>query len=68
MEIDAPKGQDMANIMEEMRAKYEKIVLKNQEELESWHESRVGPKEVLTIFLLNVLSGPMQRLFNTLRL
>lgn len=42
MDIDAPKGQDLAKIMEEMRANYEKIVLKNQEELKTWHESKVG--------------------------
>ncbi len=42
MDVDAPKGQDLAKIMEEMRANYEKIVQKNQEELKTWHESKVG--------------------------
>lgn len=42
VDINAPKGQDLAQIMEEMRANYEKIVLKNQEELKAWHESKVG--------------------------
>lgn len=41
MDVDAPKGQDLAKIMEEMRANYEKIILKNQEELKTWHESKV---------------------------
>lgn len=41
VDVDAPKGQDMAKIMEEMRAKYEKIALKNQEEVKAWHESQV---------------------------
>ncbi|KAK9515980.1 hypothetical protein VZT92_026576 [Zoarces viviparus] len=41
VEVDAPKGQDMANIMDEMRAKYEKIALKNQEELKLWHDSQI---------------------------
>lgn len=41
VDVDTPKGQDLARIMEEMRAKYEKISLKNQEELKAWHESQV---------------------------
>ena len=41
VDVDAPKGQDLARIMEEMRAKYEKIALKNQEDLKAWHESQV---------------------------
>ena len=41
VDVDAPKGQDLAFIMEEMRAKYERIALKNQEELKTWHESQV---------------------------
>lgn len=43
VDVDAPKGQDLARIMEDMRAKYEKIALKNQEELKAWHESQVWP-------------------------
>lgn len=42
VDVDAPKGQDIALIMEEMRAKYEKMALKNQEELKAWHESQVS--------------------------
>lgn len=42
VDVDAPKGQDLIKIMEEMRANYEKIALKNQEELKAWHESKVG--------------------------
>lgn len=41
VDVDAPKGQDLALIMDEMRAKYEKMALKNQEELKQWHESQV---------------------------
>lgn len=44
VDVDAPKGQDIALIMEEMRAKYEKMALKNQEELKAWHESQVYSK------------------------
>jgi len=41
VDIDAPKGQDLTQIMDEMRAKYEKITLKNQEDLKAWHETQV---------------------------
>ncbi len=41
VDVDAPKGQDMARVMEEMRAKYEKIAEKNQQELKNWHEAQV---------------------------
>lgn len=35
-----------------MREKYEKIALKNQEELKAWHESQVTHKFIVT-FLSN---------------
>lgn len=41
VDVDAPKGQDMARVMEEMRAKYEKIAQKNQQELKDWHEAQI---------------------------
>lgn len=41
VDVDAPKGQDLSQIMAEIRAKYEKMALKNQEELKAWHESQV---------------------------
>ncbi|XP_029361874.1 keratin, type I cytoskeletal 18 [Echeneis naucrates] len=41
VDVDAPKGQDLAQIMAEIRAKYEKMALKNQEELKVWHESQI---------------------------
>ncbi|XP_035595743.1 keratin, type I cytoskeletal 18 [Oncorhynchus keta] len=41
VDVDAPKGQDLAAIMAEVRAKYEKEALKNQEELKAWHETRI---------------------------
>lgn len=41
VDVDAPKGQDLAQIMEEMRSKYEKMAQKNQEDLKKWHESQV---------------------------
>lgn len=41
VDVDAPKGQDLSQIMEEMRATYEKIAVKNVEDLKRWHENQV---------------------------
>ncbi|XP_071227051.1 keratin, type I cytoskeletal 18-like [Salvelinus alpinus] len=46
VEVDASKGHDLGKIMEEMRAKYEKMALKNQEELKEWHESKITEVQV----------------------
>lgn len=50
VDVDAPKGQDLARVMEEMREKYEKIARKNQEELKAWHESQVIHKLIVGFF------------------
>ncbi|KAI7793873.1 keratin, type I cytoskeletal 18-like [Triplophysa rosa] len=39
--VDAPIGQDLIKIMEEMRANYEKIILKNKREVKKWHETKI---------------------------
>lgn len=49
VDVDAPKGQDLSQIMAEIRAKYEKMALKNQEELKTWHESQVRHQVVICI-------------------
>lgn len=49
VDVDAPKGQDLSQIMAEIRAKYEKMALKNQEELKAWHESQVRHQVVICI-------------------
>lgn len=41
VDVDAPKGQDLSQIMEEVRNNYEKIALKNAEDLKQWHENQV---------------------------
>ncbi|XP_073726430.1 keratin, type I cytoskeletal 18b [Misgurnus anguillicaudatus] len=46
VDVDAPKGQDMAQVMEEMRANYEKLALKNAEELKMWHENQISDVQV----------------------
>ncbi|KAI5095792.1 keratin, type I cytoskeletal 18 [Silurus meridionalis] len=46
VDVDAPKGQDLAQIMAEIRSKYEKMAQKNQEELKAWHESQIQEVQV----------------------
>ncbi|TRY59432.1 hypothetical protein DNTS_027829 [Danionella cerebrum] len=46
VDVTATKGQDLAKIMEEMRATYEKIVLKNREDLKNWHDSKISVVQV----------------------
>ncbi|KAL6120096.1 krt18 [Pungitius sinensis] len=46
VDVDSPKGQDLVKIMEEMRAKYEKIALQNQKELIIWHDSQITEVQV----------------------
>ncbi|XP_045931367.1 keratin, type I cytoskeletal 18-like isoform X2 [Micropterus dolomieu] len=41
VDVDAPKGQDLAQIMEEVRSNYEKIAVKNAEDLKRWHENQI---------------------------
>lgn len=41
VDVDAPKGQDLSQIMEDVRANYEKIAAKNAEDLKRWHENQV---------------------------
>ncbi|KAI1890449.1 hypothetical protein AGOR_G00153820 [Albula goreensis] len=46
VDVDAPKGQDLAQVMEEMRANYEKMALKNADELKAWHETQISEVQV----------------------
>nr|Q07427.1 RecName: Full=Keratin, type I cytoskeletal 18; AltName: Full=Cytokeratin-18; Short=CK-18; AltName: Full=Keratin-18; Short=K18 [Carassius auratus]AAC38007.1 keratin [Carassius auratus] len=57
VDVDAPKGQDLAKIMEEIRSKYEKMALKNQEELKAWHESQITEVQVQVIQNTEALEG-----------
>ncbi|XP_036388347.1 keratin, type I cytoskeletal 18 [Megalops cyprinoides] len=57
VDVDAPKGQDLAQIMAEMRAKYEKMALKNQEELKAWHESQISEIQVQVTQSTEALQG-----------
>ncbi|XP_066526266.1 keratin, type I cytoskeletal 18 [Hoplias malabaricus] len=57
VDVDAPKGQDLSQIMEEIRAKYEKMALKNQEELKAWHESQIQEVQVQVTQNTEALQG-----------
>lgn len=57
VDVDAPKGQDLAQIMEEMRAKYEKMAQKNQDELKKWHESQISDIQVQMTQSTEALQG-----------
>ncbi|XP_044036569.1 keratin, type I cytoskeletal 18-like [Siniperca chuatsi] len=41
VDVDAPKGHDLAQIIEDMRGNYEKIAAKNSEDLKRWHENQI---------------------------
>lgn len=47
VDVDAPKGQDLAQVMEDVRANYEKIAAKNADDLKRWHENQVMRPENL---------------------
>jgi len=57
VDVDAPKGQDLAQIMAEMRAKYEKMAQKNQEELKAWHESQITEVQSQVVQNTEALKG-----------
>uniref|UniRef100_H0XYT2 IF rod domain-containing protein n=1 Tax=Otolemur garnettii TaxID=30611 RepID=H0XYT2_OTOGA len=49
VEVDAPKSQDLSKIMADMRAQYDKLVLRNQEELvKTWSQQTEESTSVVT--------------------
>ncbi|KAL0977829.1 hypothetical protein UPYG_G00161820 [Umbra pygmaea] len=66
VDVDAPKGQDLSLIMEEMRDNYEKMALKNAEDLKSWHESQISDVQVQVSQNTEALQGA-QAEYNDLR-
>ncbi|KAI5109571.1 keratin-like [Silurus meridionalis] len=46
VDVDAPKGQDLAQVMGEIRANYEKLAMKNAEDLKMWHENQIADVQV----------------------
>lgn len=66
VDVDAPKGQDMSQVMEEMRANYEKLALKNAEELKMWHENQISEVQVQVAQNTEALQGAQMEI-NDLR-
>ncbi|XP_034440860.1 keratin, type I cytoskeletal 18-like [Hippoglossus hippoglossus] len=46
VDVDAPKGQDLSQLMEDVRSNYEKIAVKNAEDLKQWHENQISDVQV----------------------
>ncbi|XP_076870754.1 keratin, type I cytoskeletal 18b [Brachyhypopomus gauderio] len=46
VDVDAPKGQDLSQVMEDIRSNYERLALKNAEELKMWHENQMADVQV----------------------
>ncbi|KAM6982956.1 keratin, type I cytoskeletal 18-like [Tautogolabrus adspersus] len=57
VDVDAPKGQDLAQLMTEIRAKYEKMAKQNQDELKAWHESQITEVQTQVIQNTEALKG-----------
>ncbi|XP_017575658.1 keratin, type I cytoskeletal 18b [Pygocentrus nattereri] len=66
VDVDAPKGQDMAQVMEEMRQNYERLALKNAEELKIWHENQMADVQVQVTQNTEALQGAQMEI-NDLR-
>ncbi|XP_061583714.1 keratin, type I cytoskeletal 18-like isoform X1 [Cololabis saira] len=46
VDVDAPKGQDLSQVMEDVRSNYEKIAVKNAQDLKHWHENQIADVQV----------------------
>ncbi|CAL1605399.1 unnamed protein product [Knipowitschia caucasica] len=57
VDVDAPKGQDLSQIMAEIRAKYEQMAKKNQDELKAWHESQITEVQSQVVQNTEALKG-----------
>ncbi|KAM6928197.1 keratin, type I cytoskeletal 18-like isoform 2-T2 [Xenentodon cancila] len=57
VDVDAPKGQDLSQIMEDMRSNYEKIAVKNAEDLKRWHENQIADVQVQVTQNTEALQG-----------
>ncbi|XP_062401317.1 keratin, type I cytoskeletal 18-like [Sardina pilchardus] len=57
VDVDAPKGQDLSQVMEGIRANYEKMALKNAEELKLWHENQISDVQVQVTQNTEALQG-----------
>ncbi|KAI4827715.1 hypothetical protein KUCAC02_031088 [Chaenocephalus aceratus] len=46
VDVDAPKGQDLAQVMQDVRSNYEKLAVKNAQDLKQWHENQIEDVQV----------------------
>nr|Q5K2N9.1 RecName: Full=Keratin, type I cytoskeletal 18; AltName: Full=Cytokeratin-18; Short=CK-18; AltName: Full=Keratin-18; Short=K18 [Protopterus aethiopicus]CAH05048.1 type I keratin 18 [Protopterus aethiopicus] len=49
VDLDAPKGTDLAEIMATLRAEYEAMINKNKDDAEHWYQSKVETFQVETV-------------------
>ncbi|XP_062854020.1 keratin, type I cytoskeletal 18b [Trichomycterus rosablanca] len=66
VDVDAPKGQDLSQVMENIRATYEKLALQNAEELKRWHENQMADVQVQVSQNTEALQGAQMEM-NDLR-
>ncbi|KAI5621025.1 keratin-like, partial [Silurus asotus] len=66
VDVDAPKGQDLAQVMGEIRANYEKLAMKNAEDLKMWHENQIADVQVQVSQNTEALQGAQMEM-NDLR-
>ncbi|XP_068455102.1 keratin, type I cytoskeletal 18-like [Clinocottus analis] len=57
VDVDAPKGQDLAQVMEDVRGNYEKMALKNAQDLKQWHENQIADVQVVVSQNTEALQG-----------
>ncbi|KAJ8265533.1 hypothetical protein COCON_G00146320 [Conger conger] len=57
VDVDAPTGEDLGQIIGEIRAKFEKMALKNQEELKACHGLKVSEVEAEVAESMTALQG-----------
>ncbi|KAI4891918.1 hypothetical protein NFI96_004448 [Prochilodus magdalenae] len=66
VDVDAPKGQDLSQVLEDMRQNYERLAMKNAEELKIWHENQVSEVQVQVTQNTEALQGAQMEI-NDLR-
>lgn len=67
VDVDAPKGHDLAQIMEDVRANYEKMAVKNAEELKRWHENQIADVQVQVSQNTEALQGAQMEISDLTR-
>ncbi|XP_034022911.1 keratin, type I cytoskeletal 18-like [Thalassophryne amazonica] len=67
VDVDAPKGQDLSQIIEDVRANYEKIAMKNAEDLKRWHENQIADVQVQVSQNTEALQGAQVELSDLAR-